>query len=169
MAEIATRRKGGGAQLRAAKGRWTPARRKAFLAELAQSMNVRMSARKIGLSVPGAYRLRKRDAAFALGWAEALSLAYEKVEMLLLERAIAAFGGDAVEAGDGGKLEKLSERTLLGLLAHHRQTVRAYRAEDADPKRLIEEEKAARAALEAKLNEMAERLAGGEADAADAA
>lgn len=165
MALVATKRTGGGAQLRVAKGAWTPARRKAFLAELADTMNVRRSAQRVGLTPQGAYKARKRDAAFALGWAEALSIGYERVEMLLLERAIASLGGDTVEPGEGEGLAKLSERTLIALLTHHRQTVRAHRGDEDDAAALAEKELAARAALAAKMDEMLERIAGEAGDA----
>jgi hypothetical protein len=124
-ATMASVRKGGGAQLRERKGGWTPAKRNQFLAELAQTSNVRASARAVELSEPGAYKLRRRDPAFAAAWGEALCEGYTKLEMLLLQRALAGLDGDVVAASDSGKLAALSERALFSLLTHHRQAVSA--------------------------------------------
>lgn len=161
MAEkVAAARKGGGAQLRAPKREWTPALRNRFLAELAQTANVRGAVRAVGLSEPGAYKLRKRDAAFAAAWGQALCEGYDKLEMLLLERALAGLDGDRVPPGDASRIEKLSERTLLSMLAHHRQTVRDLReaAARAQARPAADEDAEVRARLEAKLDEMHERM-----------
>lgn len=55
---------------------------------LGATCNVAMSARKAGFSQSWAYRLRKRDAAFRAGWAEAVREGYAKLELVLLERAM---------------------------------------------------------------------------------
>ena len=59
-----------------------------FLVTLGDSCNVARSARVAGFSASWAYRLRKRDASFRAGWAEAVREGYAKLEMVLLERAM---------------------------------------------------------------------------------
>jgi molybdenum-dependent DNA-binding transcriptional regulator ModE len=58
-------------------GRWSDAVREAFLRGLAVHGSVRRACREVGLSVPGAYHLRHRDAGFAAGWDAALARAGE--------------------------------------------------------------------------------------------
>ena len=48
---------------------WTETRRAAFLAALAAECDVGRACARVGLTREGAYRLRKRDAAFARAWA----------------------------------------------------------------------------------------------------
>lgn len=84
----------------------TPAQIETFLITLGDTCNVALSARKAGFSQSWAYRLRKRDASFRAGWAEAVREGYAKLELVLLERAmkgtpkpIARSAGERV--GDG--------------------------------------------------------------------
>jgi hypothetical protein len=143
-------------------GGWTQAKRNIFLAELAQTANVKASAAAAGMADQGAYKLRQRDPAFARAWQEALSEAYAKLETILLERALNGAAGDVVVAGDGSRIAQLSERTLMQMLQQHRVTVREYRAERASEagRDLVAEESAAREALIARLTEMQARLRG---------
>lgn len=67
---------------------WTKAARTAFLTELAHSCNVRRAVDVVGMAPSGAYKLRKRDPAFADLWAEALEIGYERLENALLEHAL---------------------------------------------------------------------------------
>ena len=55
---------------------WTPERKHAFLDRLARSPNVRAAAFAAGMSRQSAYRLRKRDPAFAAKWAALIERAY---------------------------------------------------------------------------------------------
>jgi len=159
---VAVPRNGGGVQLREDSKGWTAARRNDFLAALAQTANVRMAVRGVGLSEQGVYKLRKRDPAFAKAWGEALCDGYDKLEMLMLQRGLTGLDGDAVEPGDGGKAAGLSERAILSLLQHHRQSVRELREAAARNagRDLVKEGVAARARLEATLAQMHVRLAG---------
>ena len=59
-----------------------------FLVTLGDTCNVARSARVAGFSSSWAYRLRKRDASFRAGWAEAVREGYAKLELVLLERAM---------------------------------------------------------------------------------
>ncbi|UYY57519.1 hypothetical protein [Sphingomonas sp. S2-65] len=168
--QVATRRKGGGAQVRAEKGGWTKARREAFLAELARTANVRASAASVGLTFQSAYALRQRDPVFADAWIRSVCVAYETVEMLLLERSIVGLGGEAAAPGDASHLEKLSERGMLALLNQHRQTVRdcKARAETLSGIEILRSEQTARERLEKKLLEMERRLKANPEPGADA-
>jgi hypothetical protein len=169
-AKSITRRKGGGAQVRASRICWTPANRKRFLARLAETLNVAAASRAVGLSDRGAYLLRRRDPGFAAAWEATIAEAYARVEMLLLERALGGTAEEAGEAGDTRHLESLSERALLTMLNQHRQTVRDLRvasekaAERTAARSALDEEIDARDGLMAKLDEIAARL-----DAADRA
>ena len=59
---------------------WTPERRGQFLGGLAAGLDVRRACARVGLSREGAYRLRRREAAFARAWDEALRAAREAEE-----------------------------------------------------------------------------------------
>ena len=52
---------------------WTLARRAQFLEHLAAGLDVKRACARLGLSREGAYRLRRRDAAFARAWDAALA------------------------------------------------------------------------------------------------
>ncbi|MCP8891854.1 hypothetical protein [Sphingomonas faeni] len=82
---------------------WTAARRTAFLAVLATTCNVTMSAAKVGMSRTTAQALRQRDPAFAARWAAALASGYDRLEEGLLAVTIAGLqGAGAGGAGAGG-------------------------------------------------------------------
>jgi len=59
---------------------WTPERRSQFLAFLAAGIDVSSACRGVGLSREAAYRLRRRDPAFALVWEDALRSARKTAE-----------------------------------------------------------------------------------------
>ncbi|CAN5419873.1 hypothetical protein BH10PSE15_BH10PSE15_11130 [soil metagenome] len=69
-------------------GRWTKKACRVFLDRLATSADVRQSAQAAGRSYAAAHAQRRRDAAFADGWDEALLAAYRRLEEELLARAI---------------------------------------------------------------------------------
>lgn len=85
-------------QKRAAARGWTKAKRTRFLTVLADSCNVRRAVAAVGMTPSGAYQLRKRDAAFADLWAEALAIGYERLEAALLEHAL--IGVNAIDMGE---------------------------------------------------------------------
>jgi hypothetical protein len=81
---------------------WTKARRQVFLNTLAACGHVRRSAEAAGLSATGAYQLRRRDGAFALLWAEALEMGYQRLEDELLALALVQIAGpDNPDGVDG--------------------------------------------------------------------
>ena len=67
---------------------WTAARQRAFVEALGESCNVKLAARKAGVSTSQAYVRRARDAGFRAGWDRALATGYAQLEMVMLERAL---------------------------------------------------------------------------------
>lgn len=115
---------------------WTKARRTRFLHLLKESCNVTDSVRAVGLTLPAAYALRKRDPEFAAGWAEALEQGYAELEMHLLRQSI--FGSLTTETVDDGDekgkrktkiVHSYPHVTALRLLLAHKNSVQAYRNE----------------------------------------
>lgn len=81
---------------------WTQQRRERFLDHLAATCNVTAAVEAVGLSITTVYALRRRDPAFAEQWRMALLAGYDRLEEMLLRKAIAALEG--VEAGDPDKV-----------------------------------------------------------------
>lgn len=154
---------------KAARG-WTKTRRRDFLEQLAATMNVRGSARAVGVSEQSAYRLRARDEAFRAGWREAIAEAYERLELEMLRSAIGEAANDEAGAAPrrtaagragGTAARAVDSRLAMFLMKMHRETARGARAEPdeaGDPA-------TAGAALEAKLDAMCERMALAEPEA----
>ena len=111
-------------QLRKAQRRdWTKAKEARFLSALADSCNVTHAAEAAAVSISGAYKRRRENAAFRAGWLEALSAAYQRLELVLLDRA---FNGTEklVKRRDGSEERMLEYSNQLGLtlLKMHRET-----------------------------------------------
>jgi hypothetical protein len=115
---------GGKTQMRKASERnWSNKKECAFLAVLAETCNVTRAAVEAGVSVSGAYRRRKMDAAFRAAWLEAIGTAYHRLEMVLLERAFA--GTEKLVRRKDGSEERMVEypnQLALTLLKMHRDT-----------------------------------------------
>ena len=78
------------------------ARRRTFLEWFAATCNVTLSAEKAGIAYQTVYKHRRKDAAFAEAWDEALAQGYAALEAGLLADAIAAEVAKAAEdAGEG--------------------------------------------------------------------
>lgn len=94
-----------------------------FLSVLAETCNVRRAAREAGVSVTHVYYLRKRDAVFRAGWRDAIGIAFQRLELVLLERA---FNGTSkpIKRRDGseGRMREYSDRLGLTLLKMHRDS-----------------------------------------------
>lgn len=71
-------------------GGWTPDRQRQFIVALAATGTVERSCRAVGMTVQGAYKLRKRADAneFAHAWDAALAQGRERVFSLAIDRAI---------------------------------------------------------------------------------
>jgi len=116
--------RGGKTQMRKASQRnWSKAKEREFLSMLAQTCNVSLAAAEAGISQSHAYRRRKIDAAFRSAWLEAISTAYQRLEMVLLERAFA--GTEKIVRRKDGSEERMVEypnQLALTLLKMHRDT-----------------------------------------------
>lgn len=60
-----------------------------FLVRLAESCNMSRAARQAGVSHSTIYRLRARDPDFAAAWQQAIEAGYERLELALVEAALA--------------------------------------------------------------------------------
>jgi hypothetical protein len=109
--------------------RWSGKRERAFLQTLAATAQVTTAVRASGLSESTIRRHRASDESFAARWAAALAEGVDRLETLMLDRALNGvekpiwYGGKQV-----GTMTEYSDRTALAVLAHHRGTVR-----DASP------------------------------------
>jgi len=111
-------------QLRRANGKtWSKARVAEFLSVLAETCNVTQAAADAGVSVSAAYRRRKTDAGFRGAWLEAIGSAYQRLELVLLERAF--LGTEKIVRRKDGSEERMVEypnQLALTLLKMHRDT-----------------------------------------------
>lgn len=102
---------------------WTSEKEATFLSVLADTCNVTRAAEETGVSTSSAYRRRRENAAFRAGWLEAISVAYSRLELVLLDRA---FNGTekVVVRKDGSEERMLEYSNQLGLtlLKMHRDT-----------------------------------------------
>ena len=111
-------------QLRkATKRSWTRAKAREFLTVLGETCNVSEACRRSGVPMTVAYRRRRMDAAFRAGWIEAIAAAYQRLELVLLDRA---FNGTekVVRRKDGSeeRMRDYSNQLGLALLKMHRDT-----------------------------------------------
>jgi hypothetical protein len=119
----------GGAKPRIRKPRaneWTKARTATFFTALAESCNVKLAAAAAGMSASGAYLKRKRDGAFRAGWADAIATAYQRLELVMLERALN--GTEKVVVRKDGSEERMREypnQVAMHLLKMHRESAAA--------------------------------------------
>jgi hypothetical protein len=108
---------------KASKRDWSKAKACAFLNTLADTCNVSEACRQSGLPMTVAYRRRKADAAFRAGWLDAIALAYQRLELVLLDRA---FNGveKVIRRKDGSeeRMREYSNQLGLTLLKMHRDT-----------------------------------------------
>jgi hypothetical protein len=112
---------------KASKRAWTKTKAGLFLSALAETCNVTRACASAGVSVTHAYRRRKTDAAFRAGWREAIATAYQRLELVLLDRA---FNGAerVVKRKDGSEERMLEYSNQLGLALlkmHHGAAIEA--------------------------------------------
>jgi hypothetical protein len=127
----------GRAQIRAVRSDgWTEQRRETFLETLAVTCNVTASIRAAGMKgTSSAWALRKRDAGFAEAWDEAIGIAYERLELVMLERAINGTEKPIVRGGEEvATMKQYSDGVGIRLLQAHRET--AMRAREREGGRL---------------------------------
>jgi hypothetical protein len=105
---------------------WTREKEREFLSMLAETCNVTRSAEAVGMSVGGANKRRRRNAAFAAAWREAIGIAYQRLELALLDRAFN--GTEKVITRHDGSQDRMREypnQLGLSLLKMHRGSVAA--------------------------------------------
>ena len=109
-------------QKASAKG-WTRVKEREFLSVLAETCNVKLAAFEAGVSPQHAYARRKTHAAFRSAWIEAISIAYGRLELMLLDRTLN--GVEKVIKRRDGSEERMidySNQVALTLLKMHRET-----------------------------------------------
>jgi hypothetical protein len=141
-------------QLRKATSKsWNKDKENVFLGVLAETCNVTRACEAAGVGVTSAYRRKKDNAAFRKAWLAAISVAYQQLELMLLERA---FNGTekivAVRAGAPRVMREYSDRLGLALLKMHRDA-----AQDAEFELPADEMEEMRERLVRKLERMKER------------
>ena len=136
-----------------AKRDWSKEKAASFLGVLSETCNVSEACRRSGVPMTVAYRRRKMDAKFRSAWNEAISVAYSRLELLLLERAFN--GTEKVTVRKDGSEERMREypnHIALRLLQMHRET-----ALEADFEPPAEEISEIRERLVRKLQRMKKR------------
>lgn len=112
---------------------WTKEKERKFLELLGETCNVTRSCEAVGMSTPGAYKRRRKNAAFRAAWLETIGAAYQRLELVLLERTF--HGTEKVIRRHDGSEDRMREYPNgvgLSLLKMHRATV-AEREKQAPP------------------------------------
>jgi hypothetical protein len=118
---------------------WTDEKRERFLAHLAATCNVVASCREVGMSEPGLYKLKIRDAGFRADFEAAVAEGYSRLELLMIERAMHGTRKPVLYAGKVvTEITEYSDRVAMSLLNAHRETAqrareRSRRCEEEDP------------------------------------
>jgi hypothetical protein len=101
---------------------WTVRKRAVFLDHVAATGNVSASASFVGLGESGAYKLRRRDPDFAQQWRVALSAGFDRLQAMLIERAM---GPLTVKIGDTPMpdVSTMDTELAMRLVEHHRRTI----------------------------------------------
>ena len=132
---------------------WSKTKEEAFLSVLAETCNVTRACEAAGVGVTSVYRRKKENAAFRTAWLAAISIAYQQLELVLLERA---FNGTEklvkVRAGEALTMREYSNQLGVALLKMHRDT-----ATDAEFELPAEEIEEVRERLIRKLQRMKQR------------
>lgn len=111
---------------RASRRDWTKVKEEIFCSTLAETCNVRCSAEAAGVSVAGAYKRRKENAAFRASWADAIAVAYQRLELVMLDRALN--GTEKIVVRKDGSEERMREypnQIAMHLLKMHRDSAMA--------------------------------------------
>ena len=133
---------------------WTKKKETNFLTVLAETCNVTLACGEAGVSISAAYARRKKHAAFRAAWGEAIAIAYRRVEMALLERALN--GTEKVVTRKDGSEERVREypnTIAIQLLKMHKET-----AEEAEREPAEGEMEELRAKLQGKIERLRTRL-----------
>lgn len=102
-----------------------------FIEHLGETCNIRLSAERTGVAVTTFYRIRQRDAAFAAAWQGALDEGYRRLEMGLVQAALAVVEGRRADEDEGGEgaarpvIEPMTMEQALRLMRRHAESVRS--------------------------------------------
>ena len=121
-------------QMRKASRRsWSKKKAGHFVTVLAQTCNVSEACRRSRLPMTVAYRRRRSDAAFRAAWVEAIAIAYQRLEGVLLDRAFN--GTEKLVIRKDGSEERMREypnQIALHLLKMHRDSAMEAATEPTD-------------------------------------
>ena len=134
---------------------WTREKEREFLSVLAETCNVTRAAEAAGMSARGAYKRRKRNAAFRAAWMEAISSAYQRLELALLDRSLN--GTEKIITRSNGSEDRMREfpnQLGLSLLKMHRASVTGF---EASSEMIAEDVDALRERLLRKLDRLQQR------------
>lgn len=118
--------------------RWSEAGREAFLDCLAATCNVAASAVAGGVSERTVHKWRRKDAAFAQAWGEALALGYEMLETRLVGHALAGEQGGTIAGGEA--MPPVSVEMAFKLLSRHRDAPGKPRRATGFPRRYADKD-----------------------------
>ena len=102
---------------------WTKAKEQQFLFVLGETCNVTRACEAVGMSTVGAYKRRRKNAAFRTAWIETISAAYQRLELVLLDRTLNGTE-KVIQRHDGteARMREYPNRLGLSLLKMHRST-----------------------------------------------
>lgn len=106
-------------------------KREDFIAHLSETCNISLSAERVGVATKTFYRIRQRDAAFAAEWQAALETGYRRLEMGLVQAALAVVEGRGAGEDEGGEgaarpvIEPMTMEQALRLMGRHEESVRS--------------------------------------------
>ena len=129
---------------------WTSDKEKQFLTALAETCNVKLAAQETGVSPQHAYVRRKSNAGFRAAWLDAIAVAYSRLELVLLDRALN--GTEKLVTHKDGREERMvhySNQVALTLFKMHRET-----AIEADSEMPLDELAELRAKIANKLDRL---------------
>jgi hypothetical protein len=102
---------------------WTTAKEKTFLRTLAETCNITRACAAADVGMTSVYRRRKENAHFRAACLTAIAIAYQQLELILLERA---FNGHEklirLRGGETRTMHEYSDRLALSLLKMHRES-----------------------------------------------
>jgi hypothetical protein len=99
-----------------------------FIVSLSETCNVSLSAERAGVALSTVYKMRQRDAAFAAAWQRALDDGYQRLEMGLVQAALAAVEGPGPDVtADSPAIAPMTVDQALRLLGRHEGSVRSGR------------------------------------------
>ena len=116
---------------------WSKRKEEMFLSVLAETCNVTRACAAAGVGVTSVYRRKKENAAFRAAWLAAISIAYQQLELVLLERAFVGTERPVTRAGAATVMREYSNQLGIALLKMHRDS--AAEAEFELPAEEIEE------------------------------